>query len=110
MPAFLEPLGHGIFILRTGPTAVKYGDSYTASGVAVAVKKALPARVWDWLCGRRERVCVLKGFTRSSSDKFSIISMSRDIERCLRAEGFTQIYWERQRGVKIHPVMVGCRE
>jgi hypothetical protein len=80
MPAFLEPVRDGVFVLRAGPRAVAYSDPYTASGTVVAIGPD---------------ACEIRGFTRRQDD--SGLALFRDIERALRRAGFSKIMWDRQR-------------
>jgi hypothetical protein len=79
MPAFLERLADGIFILRAGPRAVAYGDPYTAAAVIVALG---------------EGACEVKGFIRKSDEPD--LAVFRDIGECLKAAGFYKYTWDRQ--------------
>jgi hypothetical protein len=91
MPAFLEKVAPGIFVLRTGPAAVAFGDPYTASGTIVTVA---------------DGVCEVKGFTHRGDDPTSSREMLRAARRCLQGAGFTHLRWERRREARYKNVMV----
>jgi hypothetical protein len=93
MPAFLEKIGAGIFILRAGPQAFRYGDPYAASGTVVTVAGA--GMIACLL--RRPRVCEIRGFTCRFDDRSSAIAILRETQQCLRAAGFDEMQWERKR-------------
>lgn len=82
MAAFLESLGNGIYILRTGPDARKYGDPYTASGTVVTIE---------------DGVCEVRGFTRRSDDALGTMQIFSDMKHCLKNAGFKEVRWERYR-------------
>ena len=79
MPAFLEPVRDGVFVLRAGPRAVAFGDPYTSAGV---------------ILDKGEGVCELKGFIRKSDEPD--LSVFREIWDCLKQAGFSKYTWERQ--------------
>jgi len=91
MGAFLEPLGHGTFILRAGPHAHRYGDDYTSSGTVVTIKPG---------------VAEVRGFSRRLDDPWGAVEILRDTKRCLKEAGFTEFRWERVHGKKTKMVTV----
>lgn len=91
MPAFLEKIGEGIFVLRAGPKARMYGDPYTASGTIVSAG---------------DGSCEVKGFTRRSDD-VSDLTVFRDIQRCLRDAGFSKLRWDRQGQAGVRQARIG---
>lgn len=78
MPAFLERIADGVFVLRAGPRAVAFGDPYTSAGTIVALG---------------DGACEVKGFVRNVDDPD--LTVFRDIGKCLRDAGFTKYTWDR---------------
>lgn len=94
MPAFLEPLARGIYILRAGPNTHKVGDPYTASGTVVSI---------------RLDVCEIRGFTSRLNTPSQMMRLYSGIRKCLLDAGFLEVRWERQRGFDVDFVKVRLR-
>jgi hypothetical protein len=84
VPAFLERVADGVFILRVGPHAERYGDPYTVSATIVALG---------------DGICEVKGMTRRYDDDLSSFAINRDVKCCLAEAGFSQMVWERRRAL-----------
>jgi hypothetical protein len=91
VPAFLELLTPGFYLLRAGPQAVAYGDPYTTLGVIV---------------DKGDGACEIKGFIRQS-DVEPDLSVFRDVGACLRRAGFRKYTWDRQAAGGFRHVAVG---
>jgi hypothetical protein len=90
MPAFLERIADGIYILRAGPRAVAYGDPYTASAIIISLG---------------EGACEVKGFIRKDGEPD--LSVFREIGECLRSEGFHKYTWDRKDGSGFRHAEIG---
>jgi hypothetical protein len=82
MPAFLQQIADDIYVLRVGRNAVKMGDPYTASGTVQVDEEGVP---------------VVMGFTRRDNDLMTAVEIWRDIQKCMKEQGFSHFKWERIR-------------